>query len=87
MVNYIEKSGNSISEAVVILEARNEQEGVEAEYIYLFEKVGQKNVDWELKSQSLISKNGRFYDRLIIKLSDGSEKNFYFDISDFFGKY
>lgn len=87
MVNYIEKSGSSISEAIIILQAQDEQEGVQAEYIYLSEKIGKKNVDWELISQSLLSHNGRFYDKLNIKLPNGSEKDFYFDISDFFGKY
>ena len=35
----------------------------------------------------LIEKNGKQYDRLHIRLKDGTEKDVYFDITDFYGKW
>jgi hypothetical protein len=42
--------------------------------------------DWNLKLQSLVQNEGKFYDRMDLIFSDGSEKTIYFDITKFFGK-
>ncbi|MHA1973741.1 MAG: hypothetical protein ACTSW1_12145 [Candidatus Hodarchaeales archaeon] len=86
MVKIIEKSGETMEEAIIILEAENSFIGVNFEYEYLDKKYGKQNIDWKLISQALYEKDGKMYDLLYIELSDGSKKSIYFDVNDFFGK-
>jgi hypothetical protein len=78
--------GDTPETAVVISGAPNSRVGIDAEYYYLMKKFGQPNVDWKLKRQSVLHKNGRHYDRMEIELKDGSKKTIFFDITEFFGK-
>jgi len=80
------KSGETMEEALIILEVENPSLGVRYEYVYLRDKYGERDIDWKLISQSLYKKNGKIYDLLKIELSDGSKKSIYFDITDFFGR-
>ena len=87
MIKFSKNSGESIEDAIKILNASNESEGVTAEYQYLSERYGERGTDWKLERQSLLSEKGRSYDKMEIALSDGTKKTIYFDISDFFGKF
>ena len=73
--------GFSFSEAIKISDCSN-IEGVEQEYIEVRKRFG----NYKLIKQSLHDKRGRMYDVLELKLEDGREITFYFDITDFFGK-
>ena len=78
--------GDSQKNAPVI-QAPDNIAGIMAEYEYLENRYGVRNVDWKLFMQSLIKGNGRSYDLLTIELKDGSRKSFYFDVTGFFGKF
>ena len=78
--------GDTPETAVVISGAPNSQVGIDAEYYYLMKKFGRPNVDWKLKRQSVLHVKGRDYDRMEIELKDGSKKDVFFDITEFFGK-
>ncbi len=69
-------------EAVIILGAKNETEGVDAEYDYLDNKFG----EYEFLSQEFIGEPDNQYDLLRIQLPDGTEKGVWFNITDFYGK-
>lgn len=84
MVRFIEKSGESIEEAIIILEAINKSEAIFAEYEYISRKFGIPKRDWILERQTLIMDNGKFYDKMEIKLFDGTAKILYFDVTPFF---
>jgi len=86
MVEFTEKSGETPEDAIVILNTKDSIEGVNAEYEYLGRKYGMRGKDWNLKLQSLVQNEGKFYDRMDLIFSDGSEKTIYFDITKFFGK-
>ena len=73
--------GFSFKEAIKISDCSN-IEGVEQEYIEVRKRFG----NYQLIRQSLQDKSGRMYDVLELKLEDGREITFYFDITDFFGK-
>jgi hypothetical protein len=79
-------SGESFEEAITI-HARSSAEGVPKEYAWLELRFGRRGKDWKLISQSLCLREERSYDVLHIRLADGSEKKFYFDITEFFGKF
>jgi hypothetical protein len=78
--------GDSKKSAVVI-QAPDSIAGIMAEYEYLENRYGIRDVDWKLFMQSLITGNGRSYDLLTIELKDGSRKSFYFDVTGFLGKF
>src|SRR3989339_214187 len=79
-------AGESPAAAVVIKGAKDIVVGIAAEYYYLEKKYGRQNVNWKLISQNLLHKQDKHFDLLIIKLVDGSQKEVYFDITEFFGK-
>ncbi len=87
MNRYIEKTGISPKEAIVILGAKNDFEAVSAEYKYLEKKFGKLGKDWDLVKQSLIHDDDKYYDRFHLLFSNGDQKVIYFDITEFFGKY
>ena len=80
------KDGSSMENAVIIENDEKNFEGVEAEYRYLSNLFGDRGVGWNLKKQSLVKKNGHYYDFIEIKLKDGRELSLYFDITSFFKK-
>jgi hypothetical protein len=78
-------SGDSREDAIVIRNAPTHMAGVAAEYLYLQEKFGEREVHYKLISQMLL-KGDKPVDRMTIELADGTHKNIFFDISEFFGK-
>jgi len=86
LARIIERTGDSVSEAIVILDAEDEVDGVAVEYEYLARKFGNKGRYWTLKHQSLVVKGHKHCGRVDIVLSDGRERTLYFDITDFSGK-
>ena len=76
-------SGETKEEAVVIT-APSETLGVRAEYVYVHVQCGR---GWKLMRQSILeSPDGKHYDLLTVSLKDATVREFYFDISSFFGK-
>jgi len=74
--------GSSFERAIFITE-KSERTGAAAEYIWL-----RKNYPgYSTKMQRLVHHDKKPYDILHVVLSDGTEKDFYFDISNFFGKF
>ena len=86
MVQIIENSGDSEANAIVIL-ASNHSDGIKAEYDYIEKHHGQPHVDWELLGQQLLDGENKQYDKINIRLKDGTTKAYYFDITDFMGKF
>lgn len=78
--------GDSPSTAILDIQ-KNETDGAAWEYRFLsFHPCSDKG-RWQLKTQALIKDQGRSYDRLHVFCSDSkAERDFYFDISSFFGK-
>jgi len=81
MVKISGGDGFSFKEAIKISDCSN-TEGVKQEYVEVRKRFGK----YRLIRQSLLDKSGRMYDVLELKLEDGREITFYFDITDFFGK-
>jgi len=79
-------NGLTKEEAIIILGAKDETEGVDAEYNWLEEKFGKQNISWEMNDQEVSDEGDKQYDILRIKFSAGEIKEFWFDITDFYGK-
>ena len=80
-------SGSSMEDAIVI-KAPTDGMGIAEEYTYLQQHYGQKDRDWKVEGQALLmGQGGKPYDLLTVKFKDGKVREFYFDISSFFGKF
>ena len=82
-VTYAGGDGSSFETAIVVRGARGGADGVDAEYGWL----RQHYPGYRMNRQSLTSHEKKWYDILHVTTGDGKESTFYFDISEFFGKY
>ena len=78
--------GSSIETAVKI-HADSTVVGIGTERAYISQVLGKEGVDWELEIQALYEDDGKHYDSMKVKKKDGEEITFFFDISEFFGKF
>lgn len=88
MVKVLGGKGTSKEDAIII-DAKNEAEGVEAEFMIAEEIFGIQNVEWHL-FQHIIDRdveNGKAYDTFIIEDTKENQYELWFDISSFDGKY
>ena len=90
-VTYGGGDGASIESAVIIENAADHFEGVNAEYVWLETQFGPQGEKWDRSEQSLIEEGDRFYDVLKVEFSGstagykkGDVAYFYFDITEFF---
>jgi hypothetical protein len=77
-----EPNGESIEEAIVI-HAQSSMDGVPKEYEWLEKRFGRRGQDWIMRSQELSGHANRIYDVITIQLADGSDRQIYFDITNF----
>jgi len=75
--------GSSIEQAVIVKNAKNEEEGVDAEAKWI-RKI---HPGWRKGNQALLNKNGKSYDRIEYATPDGRTQTIFFDITEFFGKF
>jgi len=87
MVRLTGNSGKSMEDAIIILEASNNLEGIAAEYTYLQNTYGRKDQDWKLIRQSLNHSGAKHYDEMRIRLATGETIIIYFDITSFYGRF
>ncbi len=85
-VTFSNNAGLSQDDAIVVMNAINDSEGVDAEYYYLEQRFGERPEEWDLVSQALLDEGETLFDRMDLMLSNGSSITIYFDITDFFGK-
>jgi hypothetical protein len=87
-VIYEGGDGRTLDNCIVIKNANNELNGVAAEYSYISKIHGNKFIDWKPIGQSSQTNNGRTYDVIsIITLPKNENIVYYFDITDFYGKF
>jgi hypothetical protein len=80
--NQGERDGSSFEKAILITE-KSETKGVSAEYAWLQEHYP----GYKSKGQVLSQHDDKPYDIIKIVTQQGVEKNIYFDISNFYGKF
>lgn len=81
---YTGGTGATIDSAVTIT-ATSPRIGIGAEYAYVGLVCGRRNIDWVLTTQAMLEREGRCFDRLTVQESRGPARDFYFDISAFYG--
>ena len=86
-VIYEGGDGRTLDNCIVIKNAKNELNGVAAEYSYISKIHGNRFTDWKPIRQSSETNNGRTFDIInILTLPQNEEIVYYFDITDFYGK-
>lgn len=96
-VVYSGGDGTSVENAIIISGAGNSRNGIAAEYEYVAKKLGAKSVDWKPGGQGITTVNGdnkkndlnnKKYDVLNFQnILTNETLTFYFDITDFYGKW
>ena len=82
----IAPSGDGIASAILDVQ-QNESDGVAWEYRYLAFHPCTQTARWQLQRQSLLRDGDRAYDDLhVICPPTKSERDFYFDVTSFYGK-
>ena len=79
-------SGDAPSSAILDLQ-RDERDGVAWEYRYLTFHPCTESAQWQVENQTVFHEGGRSYDRLRVRCPvTKAERDFYFDITNYFGK-
>src|SRR6478672_6081047 len=87
-IKYEGGDGKTIENLILIKNAKNEQNGIASEYVYIGKIHGERFKDWKPLGQSTITKNGKKIDIINIEVATSKEKiTYFFDITDFYGKF
>lgn len=78
----VERDGSSYDKAIIITETSS-RAGIAAEYSWIREN----HPGYAPQGQSLVHKDKRSFDIIKTANAKGEEKLFYFDITNFFGKF
>lgn len=81
------RTGETLKDAIEIINAADTNEGVTAEYSYLRLKFQSLSKEFNVVRQELFPRSGRHYDILTVEFAGGKQENYYFDITEFFGKF
>ncbi len=82
-ITYAGGDGSSCEASVKIIGAKGENDGVDAEYLWIRQRFPGANV----LSQTISDCRGHKTDTLTIGTTPDGTKKVYFDISDFYGKF
>lgn len=78
--------GDSFQTAIVIKKTPKGFSAAGAEHLILTQRYGARDAEWTLKEQDSLQRDGRTYDTYVLVLSNGIEKNLYFDVTDWLAR-
>ena len=79
--------GSSYGSAVAIVGTADQREWGPAEHLWIARKHGAQGRDWWRLQQSVLERNGRHYELLIVQVAgERFSRTYYFDITDLFGR-
>jgi len=77
----------SSTENALVVNATSTQKGVSLENEYIENKCGKWDIDYTIDRQIQIDHNRRKYDLIYVTMKkDGSKREYWFDVTSFFGK-
>ena len=76
-----------MKDAIIITGAQTHYDNVSAEYEYLGRIFGRKGEDYCILEQRLLKAGQKHYDVVKVRLSGGTGKTFFFDISESYDKF
>lgn len=75
----------SSQERAVVIQTTSGAVGIRAEYEWIADQLGPRGAGWNAVRQQLHEAGDRAFDIINVRLSDGSERAFHFDVTSFFG--
>jgi hypothetical protein len=78
--------GHSFATAIVIKKTPKGLSAAGAEHLLLTQRFGKRDEGWTLTRQELVKHDGRVFDTFHIRLSGGTERALYFDITDWLAR-
>jgi hypothetical protein len=85
-ITYGGGDGETIVEAVIVHGANNDLAGTIAEFQWLTERFGHKDIDWQLETHAHGRINDKEIDTIVIRLPSGAQTTIYFDVTESFGR-
>ena len=86
MIHYLGGNGTSQSQAIKIMGADSEVDGVDAEYVMITRIYEILQLKWEVLGQELFEIGAHYYDRLTVFDENSVVSEIWFDVTEFFGK-
>lgn len=86
IISFNEVKDFSGGMTVIMSGVKTESEAISAEYKYLENNFGPRKIAWTLEKQLFIEKDNKYFDRMVLRMNDGTEKDILFDITEFVGK-
>ena len=80
-------SGASIEQAIEVINAVETGEGIATEHLYVGLKYASEGKKFEIVRQQHVPHGLKHYEKLTIKLEDGTQESYYFGITSFYGKF
>jgi hypothetical protein len=81
-ISFAGGDGSSAANAILIVNANDETDGVASEYDW----IAKHRPDAVFLQQKLLQNNGKAFDIMVLQ-SNGATEEIYFDITDFFGDF
>lgn len=78
--------GDTLQTAIAIKKIPRGLSAAGAEYVLLGKWFGARDKDWTMTRQAMVQVNGRTYDTYDVVLADGSERQLYFDITEWLSR-
>jgi len=78
--------GDSFATAIVIKKTPKGLSAAGAEHLILTQRFGKRGEGWTLVRQELVERNGRVFDAFEIRLSGGTDRALYFDVTDWLAR-
>jgi hypothetical protein len=78
--------GDTLQTAIVLRKTPRGLSAAGAEHVLLGKWFGERNTDWTMKRQVMVQADGRTYDTYVVVLADGSERQLYFDVTEWLSR-
>ena len=78
--------GDSLQTAIVIKKTPRGLSAAGAEYMLLGKWFGERGKHWTMKRQDMLQVEGRTYDTYEVTLTDGTERQLFFDVTEWLAR-
>jgi hypothetical protein len=85
-LSYEDRGGETPATSIII-HTSSHFVGVLAEYAFLAKKFGKQDQDWKLDMHAVGGSGDRIWEMMCVRLTDGTKKTVFFDITEFHGKW
>jgi hypothetical protein len=78
--------GDTLQTAIAIKKTPRGVSAAGAEHMLLRKWFGERGKDWTLKREAMLQADGKTYDTYEVMLTDGTERQLYFDVTEWLSR-